>query len=163
VTEATDAGPSSQETVGQALERAGRHARSAAAESVAALEALLDAASLAAANAPGRETLPPLAATLAELRRLLSQPGAPSGERLVDALLQALEAEIARWERRGSEDPEARAVLRAFLGMREILWELGVRAPHRPGRREAPEEEPTPRAKLRRTRRTRLQRVEVEG
>lgn len=158
--ERTDAGQGAQETVGQALERAGRHARVAAAESVAALEALLDAASLAAANAPGRQTVPPLAGALAELRRLLAQPGAPSGESIVNALLAALEAEIARWEQRGSEDPEARAVLRAFLGMREILWELGVRAPRHEG---APSAAPAPREKVRRARRTRLQRVEVEG
>ncbi len=160
MTKRSDEGPGAPETPAQALERAGRHARVAAAESVAALEALLDAACLAAAGEPGRRALPPVAAALAELRRLLAEPGAPGGDRLIAALLEAIEGEIARWEQRGGEDPDARAVLRAFLGMREILWEIGVRAPRQgePSSRRKPPREPRPRP-----RKTRLQRVKVEG
>ena len=151
----------SLETAAQALERAGRHARASAAEAAAALGALLDAASLAAAGAPGAETVPPLAGAVEGLKRVLDRGGATSGTELVDALLGALESEIARWEGRGREDAEARAVLRAFLGLREILWELGLRTP-RAGSAEdaAPETEPTPRRK---PRKARLQRVPVEG
>ena len=53
--------------------------------------------------------------------------GHAGGEALVAALADALDAEIARWQARSTEDPDARAVLRAFLGLRELLWELGVR------------------------------------
>lgn len=48
---------------------------------------------------------------------------------LAAPLFRALEAEILRWETRSKTDPDARPVLRAFLGLREILWEFGVRAP----------------------------------
>ena len=69
---------------------------------------------------------------------------------LLDALADALDAEIARWETRGRDDPEARAVLRAFLGVREMLWEFGLRPsrpseraePREPSRRAAPRAEP---------------------
>ncbi len=52
-----------------------------------------------------------------------------------------LDDEIGRWETRGRDDPEARAVLRAFLGVREILWEFGLR-PSRAERRESGPPEP---------------------
>ena len=42
-------------------------------------------------------------------------------------MLDALDAEIARWETKARQDADARAVLRAFLGVRELLWELGMR------------------------------------
>ena len=57
------------------------------------------------------------------------EPVYPSPE--LGAILEALGNEITRWEKRAQDDPEARVVLRAFLGMREILWEFN--AP--PGRR----------------------------
>jgi len=40
------------------------------------------------------------------------------------AVVRAVDAEIERWASRASNDPDARTVLHAFLGMREILWEL---------------------------------------
>ncbi len=43
-----------------------------------------------------------------------------------EPLATALEAEIKRWESRSQTDPDARPVLRAFLGLRELLWEIGV-------------------------------------
>ena len=46
---------------------------------------------------------------------------------LSDPLAAALESEIRRWERRSQTDPDARPVLRAFLGLRELLWEFGLR------------------------------------
>jgi hypothetical protein len=44
-----------------------------------------------------------------------------------EPLAEALELEIKRWELRSSTDADARVVLRAFLGLRELLWELGMR------------------------------------
>ncbi len=148
------------ETPAEALARARRHARAAGAEATAALGALLDAASLAATGTPGSETLPPLAGGLEAVARLLAEDAGASGAELVAGVLDALEGEIARWERRAQEDPEARAVLRAFLGLREILWELGVRAPRQPAPTATPGERPVERRK---PRKTRLQRVSVEG
>ena len=45
----------------------------------------------------------------------------PSG---LPAVLDALEAEIGRWEVRARSDSNARTVLHAFLGVRDILWEF---------------------------------------
>lgn len=141
------------ESAEQALARAAHHARAAGAELVAALRALLDAASLAASGQPGEDgRLAPLALVLDEIQGLLT-PDVGAGT-LAAAIAEALDAEIARWEERGSDDPDARAVLRAFLGLRELLWEMGVRADAgRAG----------PRKRGRGPRRGRLQRVPVEG
>ena len=115
------------ETAAQALARARRHARRAVAETIAATRALLDAATLGAVGHPAEET-----AALAMISRALDDLGEQlSGETesapLVEAVLSALDAEIARWELRSRDDPDARAVLRAFFGLREILWEFGMR------------------------------------
>ncbi len=90
---------------------------------------------------------------------------------LAAPLFRALEAEILRWETRSKNDPDARPVLRAFLGLREILWEFGVRAPN--------ESAPAPDARREGTRQTssrrnaqdektprgqeRIQRFDIEG
>ena len=50
-------------------------------------------------------------------------------------MVEALDAEIARWEERAKTDDDARAMLRAYLGLREILWELGVRPESARGKR----------------------------
>lgn len=143
------------ESVEEALARGAHHARIAAAELVAALRALLDAASLAASGQPGGDgRLAPLALVLDEIQGLLS-PDVGAGT-LASAIAEALDAEIARWEERGRDDPDARAVLRAFLGLRELLWEMGVRPG--PGAGGA-----GPRRRGRGPRRERLQRVPVEG
>jgi hypothetical protein len=97
------------------------------------LRALLDAASLAASGAPAASHAG--AATLTRtLERWSSQlSGDGDAGSLLASLADALDAEIARWQERArGEDPEARAVLRAFLGVRELLWELGVRSRERP-------------------------------
>jgi hypothetical protein len=114
-------------SVEEALGRAARHARASLGEALAALRALLDAASLAASGRPADEMR-----GLARLAGVLDAFAEPLGRRdsgapLLRAALEALDEEIARWEQLSREDPEARPVLRAFLGMREILWELGVR------------------------------------
>lgn len=119
------------ETAAEALGRARVHAATAASEAIAALEALLDAATLASGEAPAlaraRSTIVEL---LRGLRALVEPEGAREGAELADALLGALDAEIERWEARSREAPEdgdARAVLRAFLGVREVVWELRSR------------------------------------
>jgi hypothetical protein len=147
------AGDEAPESAEQALARAAQHARTAAAELVAALRALVDAASLAASGEPGASgRLAPLAMLLDEAQALVS-PELGAGT-LAAAIAEALDAEIARWEERGRDDADARAVLRAFLGLREILWEMGVRPAAKTSAAGA-----RPR---RDSRRRRLQRVPVE-
>jgi len=150
------------ETPAEALARAASHARAAGAEIAASLHALLDAASLGAAGAPGAETVAPLASALDALEGWLQQEG-PGGGELIAVLLGALEEEIARWEGRGHEDADARAVLRAFLGLREILWELGMRAPRHGAPPAPPDAKPEEPPARRKPRKARLQRVQVEG
>jgi hypothetical protein len=152
-------GPSDPpESVQEALERAQWHARRALAETLAAARALLDALSLALAGQPSdeRRVLGLVARGLDELAAVLGSPDREGS--LLDSVAAALDAEIARWEERARSDRDARAVLRAYLGLREILWELGV------GRR--PAEGDAPGARRARpgphTRRP-VQRVEVEG
>jgi hypothetical protein len=112
----------------EALREAARHARAAAAEAALALRSLLDAAALFGSGAPARENalLRDAAQWLDGVARGIAPEGGADAS-LARALAGALDAEIARWEARAVEDPEARAVLRAFLGVRELLWELGVR------------------------------------
>ncbi|MEE2662730.1 MAG: hypothetical protein VX681_01320 [Myxococcota bacterium] len=126
------------DSVEQALGRAASHARNALAEALAACRAMLDAVSLVAARGPaGSSTgFAALARILEELEAQLTRSGEASQAYtapLIGALAEALDAEIARWERRADHDPDARAVLRAFLGLRELLWELGVRGADRTG------------------------------
>jgi hypothetical protein len=141
----------------------------AAAESVAALQALLDAASLALAGRPAERDaiLGPLSSSLEELRALIAPDDSRFGSSLLSALFDALDAEIARWEVRSREDPNARSVLRAFLGVREILWEISSRGPEptSSSRRGGPQAGgKTESAGTGRSRRgTRVQRVPVEG
>jgi hypothetical protein len=150
------------ETAEQALTRAATHARSALAESLHALQALLDAASLATSGAPAetRRVLGPLSRTLAGLASGLEGDASDGALGLLAAVAEALDAEIARWELRARDDADARAVLRAFLGLRELLWEFGVRRP------ESAERAAGAGARLRprpRRARPRVQRVRVEG
>jgi hypothetical protein len=150
----------------EALAEARAHARRAAAEAAAALRALLDAAALAArgeAAAAGR--LAPLAETLDQLSAWLSPEQESDADAVLRALADGLDAEIARWEAKSREDPEARSVLRAFLAVREVLWELGSRfsattSEQRPAA--PPDDTPEPPARRRRARR-RVERVAVEG
>ena len=65
-----------------------------------------------------------------------------------------------RWEERARDDSDARSVLRAYLGMREILWELGVRS-SKP-RTGAPKSGRAGRAKRTGKKPPRVQRVEVQ-
>jgi hypothetical protein len=146
------------------LLRALDHARAAAGEAALAARALLDAASLGATGMPaaGHE---PLRSLLRRLEELAASAG--GGRRWLAALGAALDGEIARWESRSRTDPEARGVLRAFLGLRELLWELGLRA--EPAAGEAPggapprAERPRPRPATRAAATRRLERVPIDG
>jgi hypothetical protein len=148
----------------QALREAGDHARAAAAEAVLAARCLADAASLASTGVPleAHAALRGAADWLERAAHAAADPR-PDAARWLAGVVEALDAEVARWESRARRDPEARAVLRAFLGVREVLWEFGLR------RRAAPEaaarHEPGPRrASPRPVRRgDGVQRVPVEG
>jgi hypothetical protein len=157
-------GADSRETTREALERAARHGRAALGEALAAVHALLDAASLATSGVPSasHRRLAAAAQMLEELSASLA-PGDDRGLAITETLADALDAEIARWEGRAAEDPEARAVLRAFLGLREVLWEIGVR---RSGGANAPPPRPSddaPRSPRRDPQRKRVERVRVQG
>ncbi|MCG8589856.1 MAG: hypothetical protein MJE66_11245 [Proteobacteria bacterium] len=149
----------------EALARARRHTRAAVAEGLLAARALLDATSLTLSGRPAEDerALGLIARGMEDLAARLSNAdeGVPSA--VVDAILDALDAEIARWEQRATNDSDARAVLRAFLGVREILWEFGLR---RSGKA-APRSRPTPTGEPRRdpepVRPARVRRVEVQG
>ena len=112
------------------LQRARNHLRRATVEGLEASSALLEAALRASSLYPAA------ADSLAgELQRNLEnlieaverQQDFQLPAALSDPLARALDAEIARWEARSQTDPNARPVLRAFLGLRELLWEFGVR------------------------------------
>ena len=127
-------------TVEEALARAREHARLAAAETLIVIHALLDAAALAGSGKPlqAHRQLAPLARMLEGLASDLTRRGGDGPEPLLASIAEALDVEIARWEQRARDDLDARAVLRAFLGLREILWEFGVRpGPKRPRKRPA--------------------------
>lgn len=133
------------ETATEALERAGRHARRALGESLAAARALLDAAAIAWSGRPSEAH-----AALRGLADLLDQQSARLTDSkgdvpapVMNAVLEALDHEIERWEQQAREDPDARAVLRTFLGLREILWEFGLR-------RDTPHEDAAPATRPRR-------------
>lgn len=160
--------------VEEALALARQHGRAAAAEATAAVRALLDAAALGSTGKRSGE-VPGLGAVgemLDDLHRWLE--GGETSSAVVVALAEALESEIRRWETRSSQDEEARSVLRAFLGLRELLWELGVRAQSGDSATTEPAREPvsqpppreaatTTRKPQRAARADRVHRIRVEG
>ncbi|MBW2272036.1 MAG: hypothetical protein JRG96_02095 [Deltaproteobacteria bacterium] len=117
------------DSVTQALERARAHARLAVSEGVRAARALLDASSLSLGGERPEAfaSLGRAAKMLDDLSAGLAGDGLQLSLPVFDAVLTALDVEIGRWENRSQSDPDARAVLRAFLGLREILWEFGMR------------------------------------
>ena len=151
-----------REGIQDALGRAGRHARNAASEGVLAVRALLDAVSLLQGGVPA-EANGALLQAAAWLERIAAglSGGASSDAELTHALAEALDAEIERWEERAREDPDARAVLRAFLGVRELLWELGVRPRTRSGATSEPQRKAPVRRKAPRKRR--VERVPIRA
>ena len=118
------------ESADEALQRARIHLRQATLEGLEAARALM----LAAAQSSGLAE-PSADSWVGQVQRNLEDlivglrkngsfalPAA-----LTEPFATALEAEIKRWEQRSQTDPDARLVLRAFLGLRELLWELGMR------------------------------------
>ncbi len=115
--------------VQEAIARARTHLRNATREGLEAARALVEAALHAGgASEFGQGSLP------AELRRALDNLFDSLGQdrlftmpkALAEPLYRALDAEIGRWEKRSESDETARRVLRAFLALRELLWELGM-------------------------------------
>jgi hypothetical protein len=154
-------------TAAEALAEARRHGQRAAAECALALRALLDAATLAARGEPASAgRLAPLAEALERASGWLGEGGEPGGASVLRALADGLDAEIARWEAKSREDPEARSVLRAFLAVREVVFEMSTRfgAPRErePAEPEPPADTERRSARPRRARR-RVERVAVEG
>jgi hypothetical protein len=161
--------------VEEALDRARRHALAALAEASDALRALVDAGSLAATGAPSdaHGALAPALAWLGDLADRARVGAGRPGAAWVDGVAAALDDEIERWEERSRVEPEARAVLRAFLGVRELLWEFGLRPLERntaegpPRRREPARASARGAAARPQTKqaasRTRLERVPIEG
>lgn len=147
----------------EVLQRARGHLRQAAIEGLEATRALLEIAIQTSGLAQMADSswVGNLQRTLedqiAEFRRTGSLR-LPSP--IAEPLAAAIDAEIARWEMRSRNDSDARLVLRAFLGLRELLWELGMRV--------APEEkeEKTPRNAVKprpsRPPRNRVQRFKLE-
>ena len=157
-------------SVPEALERARKHAQAAGIELLTALRALLDAGALGWTGRPSdaHTALRTIAHNIDDAIARLDDDWIGIPVPAMNAVLQALDLEIARWEERSLEDTEARAVLRTFLGLREILWEFGLR----------PGEATAPRAPTRAASRTpakdrkettgagakrRVQRVEIQG
>jgi hypothetical protein len=161
-------------SVDEALERARGHALAAVSEALLAARAALDAGALATLGAPS-DTNEWLGGAARWLEDAAAQARAGAGRPLtpwLDAVSDALDDEIERWEARSRIDPEARSVLRAFLGVREILWEFGLRgASPKPQPRAARSGEAAARPAAAGTRplrtgprsTTRLERVPVEG
>jgi len=120
-----------------AVSRAREHLRSAWTEGLEAARILFEAAGSAtdrgdpdSGRAPRSAAPPasdPFRAGLDDLVKALRRAGLlqPPPE-LMQSLSEAIEHEIRRWEGRSRSDPEARLVLRAFLLLRELAWELGM-------------------------------------
>jgi hypothetical protein len=159
----------SPERSSEAFVRARKHAHAAIAEALASVGALLDASSLALSGeaATSNALLGPMARILEGLRAEFDA-STTTGEiaALLRSIVDALDAEIGRWETRAETDPDARAVLRAFLGLRELLWEFGIR---RESDANQSGETPTRAARKKgrsassRRKQPRVQRVTVEG
>jgi hypothetical protein len=155
------------QTAGEALARARQHGRAAAAEALAAVRALIDAASLAVDGQPSEANrlLGPVAKLLEAVGNELGDGADARSSRMLDSITAAIDDEISLWEERARDDTEARTVLRAFLGLREILWEFGVRrsdgaaeaGPAEPPSKTTPSRRPAPRPG------PRIQRVPVQG
>ena len=150
---------------GDALARARKHLRQATLEGLQAVQALLDAAGQASglSGAEAGDLAGEISAVLERLLAGLRAEGRFELPRAVAEPIQAaLDREIERWELRSKTDADARPVLRAFLGLRELLWEFGLRppesAPKPPSHRDPTDAEKPegPRS------RTRVQRFDIE-
>lgn len=116
---------------GEALGRAAAHARRALSEALAALAALIEAGGRAALGpeAEKQEWLQPVLASLEGLRSSLEDADDRDARDLLASVHAAVDEQIRHWEGQSDQDPSARSVLRAFLALRELLWEFGARGP----------------------------------
>lgn len=163
----TQAAHGAPATAQEALGRARDHARRALAEALLAARSLLDAAALGISGQPA-ERVPALArlvGLLEQTSRGLADDTSRLAGPIVESILDALDHEVRRWELRARDDAEARAVLRAFLGVREILWEFGLRREGEaaPTDRERPEAGGARGTSREGRTRRRVQRVRVQG
>ena len=126
---ARSSGSRRDETANQALERAIGHASVALSEGVASARALLDAASLIVSELPAEAhpNLAELARALDQVSEALSGNSPSLRATATHALLETIDSEIARWEVKSRSDDDARSVLRVFMSLREVLWEIGIR------------------------------------
>jgi hypothetical protein len=133
--------------VDEALQRVRKHLRNSTLEGAQAISALIEATmhasdlkSVAADSMIGQiqQQLEDWI-TVLEGGSSFSMPRA-----LTEPLVAAVDAEIKRWERRSQTDPDARLVLRAFLRMRELLWEIGMRSPEQKTPSSSMHEAPAP-------------------
>jgi hypothetical protein len=118
--------------VDEALQRARQHLRASALEGAQAVSALIEATMHASdlTSVAADSIIGQIQQQLADLIAVLQGNSSFNMPRaLAEPLVAALDAEIRRWEHRSQSDPDARLVLRAFLGMRELLWEIGMRSP----------------------------------
>jgi hypothetical protein len=148
----------------EALQRARAHLQQATLEGLEAARALVEAAMYTSglAGASADSLVGNVQRSLADLIAALRENGTfilPAV--LAEPLAAALEAEIKRWEQRSRVDPDARPVLRAFLGLRELLWELGMRREPPPKGRRSPSSSES--RNPARTKRDRVQRFDVEN
>jgi len=156
-------------TVAEALNRARLHGRAAAAESFAAVRALIDAAALSSGGgaSDASRLLGPIAKLFESLGNDLGANAIDGSARVLESIASAIDDEIAVWEERARTDTEARTVLRAFLGLREVLWEFGVRRASPQPERQATSRSRSGAARTRTrtpgSNRPRVQRVPVQG
>jgi hypothetical protein len=115
------------ESVEEALARARQHGRAAAAEGLAALQALAEAGGLSLGTSLDEGAIATLRETIQQVRRWLDPEGGRSAASVLEGVSQALDEEIQRWEEKSREDSEARTILRAFLAVREVVWEFASR------------------------------------
>ena len=116
------------QSVEEALAQSRQHARLALSEVLRSISCLIDAAALAlgAGQNPILDSgWTSLVNAIDEVARKLAgvQVNEPRAEG-VSEILAALEQEILRWEDRATHDAHAQAVLIAFVGLREMVWEM---------------------------------------
>jgi len=154
--------------VAEALNRARLHGRAAAAESFAAVRAMIDAAALTSGGSASDASrlLGPIAKLFESLGNELGGNAVDGSTRILESIASAVDDEIAVWEEQARTDTEARTVLRAFLGLREVMWEFGVRRASptpKNGTADKSRAGGRPRPQAPRPTRPRVQRVPVQG
>ncbi|MEE3326049.1 MAG: hypothetical protein VX252_01805 [Myxococcota bacterium] len=129
------------QSVEEALAQSRKHARMALSEVLRSISYLIDAAALglgAGQNPILDSGWTSLVGAIDETARKLAgvQIHSTQEDRVAE-ILAALELEISRWEDRAHRDTHAQAVLLAFTGLREMIWEIRG-APGSPPREAGP-------------------------